>query len=46
VRGQKLILIIAAGVVGIFLIAIIAALTVGPPPTVEPDPTPTPRAVR
>lgn len=45
-KGQKLIAIIIGGIVAVTLIAVIMANQVGPPPTVPPDPTPTPRAGR
>jgi hypothetical protein len=46
VKGQKVIAIIVGGIVVITLIAVIMANQVGPPPTVPPDPTPTPRVAR
>jgi hypothetical protein len=46
VKGQKVIAFMALGIVVIVLIAILAASTVGAPPTVPPDPTATPRVAR
>ena len=45
-KGQKVIAFMVLGIVFIVLIAILAASTVGAPPTVPPEPTATPRVVR
>ena len=41
--GKKLVLIILAGLVLIMIVALLSAELAGAPPTVPPDPTPTPR---
>jgi hypothetical protein len=46
VKGSKVIAIIFGGIALITVIAIVMAITVGAPPTVPPDPTPTPRVAR
>ena len=45
-KGQKVVAIIIGGIIAVTLIAVIMANQVGPPPTVPPDPTSTPRVAR